>query len=403
MKLHFLFLLTTLFLVEATSAQLVNHWRGPDRDGHYHESNLLNEWPADGPEILWVFEELGAGYASPVIANGKIFVAGMENGQGFIYIFDMDGQFERKIGYGPERPDDFPGSRVSPTVAGNLMYMASAMGKLSCIDVNTGTVRWEKDLFNDFDGENIRWGYTENLLLDGDKIYCSPGGSEYNVVALNRHTGEVIWHSPGRGDLSAYCSPLVFEHGGRRILATNMATNIVGFDANTGDLLWHHPFVNAWAVHPNTPIYHDGGIFFFSGYGLGGIKFNLNDDGSQVTEAWENNTFDVQLEGALLVDGHLYGAGQNNRFWYCVDWETGENKWQSRELARGSSILADGKLYIYSDRGELALANPTPDSFQVISKTRVTHGSEQHWAHPVIHDGVLYIRHGNALVAYKVR
>ena len=391
-----------LFCVPAM-AQLVNHWRGPARDGYYSERNLLNEWPADGPAINWVYEGLGGGYSSPVLVNNKIYVSGIESGQGYVYVLDMDGKLERKIGYGPERSSDFPGSRVSPTIAGNLMYMASALGKLTCTDLNTGRTVWQKDLFSDFDGKNIQWGYTENLIIDGDKLYCSPGGTRHNVVALNRHNGDVIWSSPGRGDVSAYCSPLLFEHGGRKILASHMANNLVGFDAATGQLLWHHPFVNEWAVHPNTPIYSDGGIFFFSGYGKGGIKFMLNRDGSAITKAWETTTFDVQIEGAILIDGYLYGAGQNNRFWFCVDWQTGENKWQARNLARGSALYADGKLYIYSERGELAMVRPSPDAFNLLSQTRVRHGSEQHWAHPVIHNGVLYIRHGNALIAYKVK
>lgn len=384
-------------------SQMVNQWRGPARDGHYSAQNLLNEWPADGPVISWVFEGLGGGYSSPVILNGKIYVSGMEQGEGYVYVLNMDGSLDRKINYGPERSSDFPGSRVSPTIAGDQMYIASAYGKLLCYDLNTGRSLWQKDLFKDFDGGNIQWGYTENLIIDGHIIYCSPGGSRNNVVALNRHSGDLIWSSPGRGDLSAYCSPLLFEHGGRKILATHMANNIVGFDAATGQLLWSHPFVNEWAVHPNTPIYADGGIFFFSGYGRGGIKFMLNHDGSAITKAWETTTFDVQIEGAVWIDGFLYGAGQNNRFWFCVDWKTGENKWQARNIARGSALYADGKLYIYTERGELALVRPSPDEFKLLSQTRVRHGSEQHWAHPVLHNGVLYVRHGNALIAYQVK
>ena len=403
MRTTVVFLFAILLIPFENYAQLVNHWRGPNRDGHYHETNLLKEWPADGPEILWVYEGLGAGYSSPVLANGKIYVSGMERGQGYVYVLSMDGQLENRIGYGPERPNDFPGSRVSPTIAGNLMYMASAFGVLSCIDVHTGNVIWRKDLFSDFDGGNIQWGYTENVVIYGDKVFCSPGGRRHNVVALNRHTGDLIWSSPGRGDLSAYCSPLLFEHGGRKILATHMADNLAGFDANTGELLWHHPFENTWSVHPNTPIYSDGGIFFFSGYGKGGIKFNLNQDGSRITKTWESTVFDVQLEGAVLHQGYLYGSGQNNRFWFGIDWETGEEKWRGRDLARGSAIMADNKLFIYSERGELALAEPTPEAFNVRSQTRVIHGSEQHWAHPVIQNGILYIRHGNALIAYKVK
>lgn len=405
MKNLFGFLLLGFALQTIGYAQVTNHWRGPARDGIYPERNLLKVWPADGPAIDWVYSKLGAGYSSPVLANNRIYVSGMENGEGFIYILTLDGSLERRIAYGPERPNDYPGSRVGPTVVGNLLYMASAFGVLNCIDLNTGRVKWKKDLFSDFDGSNIRWGYTENLLVDGDRIYCSPGGKRHNVVALNRHTGAVIWSSPGRGDLSAYCSPLLFELGGRRILATNMAKNIVGFDVSNGQMLWSHPFENRWDVHPNTPIYNpaDRGIFFFSGYGLGGIKFILSPDGSRITKAWELPTFDVQIEGAVLHNGILYGAGHNNRFWFGVDWETGSIKWRSRDLAKGTVIMADGLLYIYTERGELALVEPSDKGLVIRSRTEVKHGTDQHWAHPVIDNGRLYIRRGNALIAYRIR
>jgi len=108
------------------------------------------------------------------------------------------------------------------------------------------------------------------------------------------------------------------------------------------------------------------------------------------------------MGGAVLVEGHLYSSGDNSREWRCVEWTTGKEKYASSEVGKGVVIFADGMLYCYSERGELALVEATPEGFNVVSKTRVTLGSEQHWAHPMIHDGVLYLRHGNALIAYKI-
>jgi outer membrane protein assembly factor BamB len=384
-------------------SQLSDNWRGPERDGKYPENNLSKEWPEKSPEIKWVFSGLGTGYSSPVVANDRLYVSGLEQGRGIIHILTLDGKPENKVDYGPGWQGEFPGTRVSPAVVGEIMYIASGNGLLSAMDSKTGAVKWQKDLFGELGGVNIRWGYTENLLVDGDKIYCFPGGKEHNVVALNRHTGEIIWSSRGMGDASAYCSPLLFEHNGRKMLATHSAKNILGLDAITGQLLWHYPHVNSWDVHPNTPIYSDGGIFFFSGYGQGSVKLNIGSDGSSVTKAWENKAFDNQMGGAVLHEGHIYGSGHNNRFWFCVNWDSGETLWRSRDLAQGPVVMADGMLYIYSERGELGLVEPSTEGFTVKSKSAVTHGSDQHWAHPVIHNGVMYIRHGNALVAYNVK
>jgi outer membrane protein assembly factor BamB len=403
MKIYFL---ATLFLVALSTgmySQTAQNWRGPDRQGIYPATGLLQEWPEGGPEMLWSFEQLGTGFSSPVIANGKIYITGTENEIGYLYILSLKGEFEKKFPFGPEyHGEGFPGSRSSPAVAGNMVYVVSSMGVLSCMNPENGQVIWQLDLFNDFDGKNIHWGLTENLLIDGDRIYCAPGGEEFNIVALNRHNGEVIWASRAAGGQSAYCSPLLINHNGRRMLITHMEKHIVALDEATGNLIWSHPHELRPFVYPNTPIYHQGGLFAFSGYGMGAVKLQISPDGSSVTEEWRNSDLDNQIGGAVLIDGYIYGSGHRNRFWFCIDWQTGETKYQSRAIDKGTVIFADGRLYCYTERGELALVNPSPEEFKITGQTMITLGSEQHWAHLVINERILYLRHGNALMAYKI-
>ena len=109
------------------------------------------------------------------------------------------------------------------------------------------------------------------------------------------------------------------------------------------------------------------------------------------------------MGGAVVVDGYIYMSGDKAREWRCIEWESGKEMYVSSELGKGVVIYADGMLYCYTDRGELALVKADPTGFKVVSKTKVTKGSEQHWAHPVIHEGVLYLRHGSALIAYKIK
>ena len=391
-----------LIIISDAYAQIAANWRGPDRTGIYNESGLLQEWPSGGPDLLWSYDELGAGYTSAVPENGKIFITGLEGQTGYLYILAEKGNLIRKFPYGPEIDASYPGSRSTPAIVGNMAYIVSGYGRLVCIDHTSGDIVWEKELFDNFDGRNLRWGFTENLLVDEERIYCTPGGKKYNIVALNRHTGELIWRSEGTGSLSAYCSPILVNHFGKKMLITMLETHITGTDAGTGSLLWSHPYSNQRSIHPNSPIYHEGSIFAFSGYGKGGIKLRLNRAGNAATEEWFNSDLDNQIGGVVLVDGFIYGSGDRNRFWFCVDWETGKTVHSSRDLAKGTVIRADGRLYCYTERGELALVEATPEEFIIRGKTMVSLGSDQHWAHPVIRNGILYIRHGNALIAYNV-
>jgi len=326
----------------------------------------------------------------------------MISDMGYLFKLDQKGKLVYKIEYGPEFTESFYGTRGTPTIVGDKIYLLSGLGKLYCFDNETGDILWTKDLFKDFDGSIIQWGMNETPVVDGKVLYITPGGKKNNFVALNRHTGDLIWSSPGNGELTAYCTPLLFEHNGRKLLATHSESHLMGFDATTGKMLWKQHQPNEWSVHPNTPIYDEGGLFYLSGYGQGGGLLELSPDGNSAKLKWKHKNMDSRMGAAVLVDGYIYGSG-DSRVWSCLDWKTGEEKYTSQEIGHGVVIYADGMLYCYSQRGELALVTPDPTGFKVVSKTKVALGTEQHWAHPVIYDGILYVRHGRALIAYKVK
>jgi outer membrane protein assembly factor BamB len=403
MKRTVILFLFFAFAAISLHAQTSTRWRGPNGNGVYDATGLLKQWPESGPEIIWHYDGLGEGHSSPAFANGMIYLSGMIDSAGYIFILDDEGTLKTKVSYGPEFFESYPGSRSTPVIAGDLLYIYSGHGVLSCMDANTGDLKWRKDVFHDLDGKNIRWGVTETVVVDGDLVYVTPGGKENNVVALNRFDGKLVWSSPGKGELSAYCTPLLVEFPSRKLLVTMTADHIIGLDAGNGELLWSHPQTNRWQVHANTPIYHDGGLFCFSGYGQGGVRLDLSADGSSIEKIWFNEKLDSRIGGMVLVDGFLYGSGDQNRQWRCVDWNTGEEKYAATDLGKGVTIYADGMLYCYSDRGELGLAEATPEGFNLISQTRVELGSGQHWSHPVIHDGRLFVRHGDALIAYRIK
>ncbi len=399
-KLSLLILL--LFSLIELEAQPTSKWRGENSSGIYLTENLLPAWPTDGPSILWSCAGLGQGFSSPVFANGKIYVNGMMEGQAVLIVLDLNGKELQRINYGKEFEASYPGCRSTPTVVGDLAYLLTGNGKLVCLDLKTTKPVWEKDLFTQMDGANITWGVTESLLVDGEKLFCTPGGKTNNVMALNRLTGETIWNCYGLGELSAYCTPLLVKLPTRQLLVTHTAGHVLGIDATIGKLLWSYEHPNQWSVHPNTPIYSDGGLFTFSGYGQGGEKYRLSEDGSSITKEWTIKSFDSRMGGAVLINGFLYGSGDSDRSWQCIDFKTGQQKYTSTTMAKGAVIAANNQLIGYTEKGELFMAEANPAEFKVTGKTKISLGSEQHWAHPVVNKGVLYIRHGNTLIAFQI-
>ena len=386
------------------SETVPTRWLGPTANGIYPETGLLTRWPDEGPEILRIYDSLGVGFSTAVIQNDHLFITGMIDSTGYLFKFNLEGKLIYRVPYGLEFTGSYPGTRGSPVIVGDRVYLESGRGKLVCFRNEDGAVIWSKDLLHDFDGKNIFWGMNETPVVDGDVIYATPGGQEYNVVALDRFNGDLVWKCRGEGEVSAYCTPLLFVHNGRRMLVSHTASHLMGIDVSTGSLLWSEDRPTEWSVHCITPIYYQGELYYGTGNGRGGGKLKLSEDGSQVYPVWENQLGDIRF-ASLLWDGYLYESFDEIKElkWRCVEWSTGKEMFRSKELAAGVIICADGMLYCYATSGALALVKPDTTGFHIVSQTKVKQGSGVHIAVPSIHEGVLYVRHGNALIAYQVK
>ena len=398
-------LFSCLLVTSALWAQNNIEWRGTNRTGIYKETGLLKSWPESGPEMLWSFEGLGQGHSSVTVDSEKLYMSGMIEDEGYIFVLDMNGKLLNKVKYGPEWSKDWFGTRGSVMINDGKLYLISGMCDIFCYDQNSLNLIWKKNFMADFNGTNIQWGVCESPLIIGDKLIATPGGSEHNIVALNKNTGELIWSSPGKGDQSSYCSPLYIGDQQTPQIVTFTANNIIGVDASNGKLLWSHPNTNKHSVHANTPVYSDNMILCTSGYGRGTTMLRLKDGGKSVEEVWFSEELDNRMGAMVKVGNYAYGSGDSKRFWFCVDWNTGEIKYKhgGGGTAMGNIIYNDGMLYCYDDKGDFMLVKATPEKFDLVSKFPITMGTEQHWAHPILYKGVMYVRHGNAVMAYNVK
>jgi len=352
---------------------------------------------------LWYFDKLGDGHSSVAIDSEKIYLTGLIDGKGFIYVFDLKGKLLITKEYGIEWTESYNGPRGTLTINEGKIYLISGFGNMYCFNQNTLDLIWQKNLLKEFGAENIKWGINEAPLIIGDKIIATPGGKKNNVVALNKNTGELIWSSPGVGDQAAYCSPIYIGDQQNPQIVTMTANHIIGIDAANGNKLWSHKNTNRWSVHANTPIYSKNMILFTSGYGRGSTMLRLINGGRNVEQVWFSSDFDNRIGAMVKIGDYFYGSGDHNKFWYCADWNTGNIKWKEKGLAMGNIIANDGMLYCYTDKGEMILAKASPEKFEIVGKFMITLGTDQHWAHPVIYQGVLYVRHGNTLMAYDIK
>ena len=388
---------STLIIAGDTS-----QWRGPDRDGKYKESGLQKKWPKRGAELKWYITDLGDGYSSPAVTDELIILTGMKDKRGFVFAYSHDAKPVWTTEYGDEWTRSYEGTRTTPTIVNELTYISGAAGDVTCLKTETGKIVWQKNIKSEYDAKKIRWGLTESLLVHGDMVISTPGG-ENNMIAFNRFTGEQIWVSKGSKEASAYCSPMIVNHGGSDLIITMTAKSIIGIDAGTGELYWKFPHKTDYDIHPNTPYYKDGKLYCVSGYGTGGVQLLLSPDGKSVTEVWRNKTLDSQMDGFIVHENYIYGTSHKKPAWHCLDWETGKEMWVDPGIGKGNVIFADGLLYSYAEDGTVGLIDPSPQGFNLLSSFKIFKGTNQHWAHPVISNGVLYIRHGDTLLAYKIK
>jgi outer membrane protein assembly factor BamB len=388
-----------------------SQWRGENRNGIFNETNLLTSWPNEGPALLWEFEGVGNGYGSPAITSDRIYIQGEIDSIGHLFTFDLQGNLFWKKPYAKEWTLTFPGSRACPTVVDDLIYVTSGLGNLSCFSAKEARQLWSVDLKEDFNGSFTMHGHSEAPLIAGDKIFLVPGGEDHNVVALNRFDGKLIWSCKGLGERPGYNAPYLIELDNRDILVTFTAYALLGIDIEDGKLLWTHIQDNIPVdkralgmgdTHSNTVLYDNGYIYYVAGDGNCAVKLKLSDDGSQITEVWRNKQVDDYMGGIVKLGNYIYTGTTAKKSLVSVNIENGLIT-DSLSIGSGNTIYADGNLYYYTQSGKVNLVKPQDGKLELISSFKITKGTREHFAHPVIKNGILYIRHGNALMAYDIK
>ncbi len=412
MKNNTIFLAYAVLMMSAVNitGQVIFQWRGPDRNGIYQELGLMKNWPQNGPEMMWVTEQVGNGYAAPVVTREKLFVNGENGGTSYLFAFDLKGSLLWKSPNGAEftgsgYASSFPGARSTPTVAGDLIYSMSGKGRLACYEVPTGKEKWAVELVRDLKGLDPEFGFAESPLIDGDLVFCAPGGPVNNVVALNRFSGKQVWTSKALGDTTSFTSPLLITLPSRKLVVTLSRHYIFALDAKTGELLWSQKIKNYKydGEHCNTPVYAGGMIYYCAAEenGNGMVKLELSPDGKSVREVWRNQEAANGFGGFVVSIGHVFLANAKKQL-VALDIAQGKVVSTLRP-GSGSIIMSGDRLYSYNDNGDMKLIAFENNKFSEISRFKVSKGSKEHFSHPVIANGVLYIRHGNALMAYKIK
>ena len=381
-------------------------FHGPRRDNISDDRGLLKEWPPGGPKLLWKFSECGRGFSNVAIAEGKLFLTGDFGPDEYVIALSLGGKLLWRTKNGRSWRGATPGARTTPTYDDGRLYQLNPTDRLVALDAHSGKELRALDLKEKFQARFGIWAMAENLVIDGQRLFCVPGGRKGRIVALDKETGEVIWANTEIDDTAAYCSPTIAIHNGTKQLITLMSKHIVSVAVEDGRLLWTHPHRTLADQNVTSPLYHTGYVLATSGHGTGGRLLRIAPDSRSVSEAWFNKEFDNCHGGVVLLDGHLYGSGCRlyKKGLVVVDFRTGKTTSTNRPIGKVSITYADGMLYCLDQKGWVMLVEPRPGGCRIVSKFRIPIESRDlPLSHPVVCGGRLYIRHAQNLFVYSLR
>lgn len=393
-------------------------FRGADRTAVAPDSNLLDQWPDQGPKLVYDAVGAGRGYASPAIADGKMYTLGddlstAKDKNEYLSCFDLKtGKQLWLVETGVpwnEGQESWQGSRSTPTIDDDRVYVITPHGVLVAATTK-GKKLWEKNLKSDFGGDKADvWGYSESPLIDGDLLICTPGKEKSTMIALNKKTGELVWTCSRPGDTGAGHGSVVISHiGNVKVYVNTTGKGAFGVRASDGKLMWTYDIDKTTAVIP-TSIVRDDLVFIVAGYNRGGALLKQVPDGDSV-KVEEIYPLKKELAnkhgGVVLVGKHLYGDSDDKGIPFCADLMTGKIEWKGRGSGKNSASVAaaDGHVYVRYSDGTMTLVNANPEKFQEVSHFVPPHsGDRPSWAHPVIDSGKLYLREGDHILCYDIK
>lgn len=380
-------------------------WRGPDLNGISKETGWTTSWPKEGPRQLWK-ANVGFGFSSVTVASGRAFTMGNRNNEDTVYCFNAEtGAPLWKHTYKCILDPRFyeGGTLSTPTVDGERVYTISKRGDVFCFEAATGRIVWNKNPAKELGvkldvGEQENWwGFAGSPLVRGDLLILNLAS---DGTALNKADGTVKW-SNGKG-LAGYSTPVPFQQDGVKALALAVAESIVAVGEEDGKVLWRYPWKTAYNVNAPDPLVSAGKLFI-SSYRHGCTLLQTTRSG--VEKIYDNRNINNHLNACVLVNGFLYGidgdAGHAGGV-TCLDFATGALKWAEKSVGTGALMAAGDKLIIQSDKGQLIVAEASPDNFKPLARAQVLGG--KCWTVPVLANGRIYCRNSKGdLVCLDVR
>lgn len=371
------------------------NFRGPNHDGISPETGLKKTWSEPIP-LLWE-RAIGSGFSSFAAVDDRVYTCGTQDAKQVAFCLKADdGEVVWQVVIGDEYKDASGGDgpRATPTVDGGKVYILGAHGNLLCLDAASGKEIW-KHAFT----HPPQWGYSGSVLIEGELAVSSGGEDNGALVAFDKTTGKIVWRQGD--DPAGYATPYPFDYEGMRYILGFTGESAMMVEAKTGREVWRMKWQTDWKVNAASPIVHDGHLFLSSGYTTGAGLFKLRKEGDRLAtdEVWRSKVLLNKFQSCVLYEGNLYASDQKSL--KCVDFMTGEMRWEIRRVGNGTVLLAEGHLLVLTEQGQLQIGKANPAGFEPTTTGEILSG--RCWTIPVLHDGRLYARNLERAACFNLR
>ena len=391
-------------------------WGGPNRNFLSPSTGLAESWPVAGPPVLWK-RDLGEGY-SAIAVDGDTLYTMYHRIQPYWLIFseqqevvvaldartgETQWEYPYKVTFRSAYADTGPGPHVMPQVVGNLVFTSGVTGMIHALDKKTGQRVWQRDLYEEFGGTRMNFGYSSHALPYKDNLIVMAGGEGKAILSLKQSSGEVVWAR--QSFRNAHSAPLLIDVDGEPQVAAVAADRIIGVNPDNGELLWSFPHTTEYGLAISLPVWgEDNLLFFSSSYGHGSRVLRLTREGpkTRVEEVWYSNRVRVHFGSIVRAGDTVYASSGHDgpAPLTAVDVPTGKILWQSREFAKASFVLAEGRLLVVDQEGHLGLATATPEGLTVHAKVLML--SPNAWTLPTLAGTRMYVRDRKVMMALDV-
>jgi outer membrane protein assembly factor BamB len=413
-------------------------WLGPQRDGVWRETGVVEKFPEGGPKVLWR-AKVAAGYTGPAVAGGRVYLMDRQLGEGarnhneamfphrapkpiagnerVLCLDAADGKPLWTHEYDCPYTVSYPaGPRCTPVVRDGRVYTLGTEGHLLCLTADTGKVVWQRDFTKEYGVKAPLWGHSAHPLLDGTKLICMVGGDGTTVVAFDKDTGKEIWRA-----LSAkgpgYCPPMIYEAGGRRQLIVWHAEAVCGLDPETGKEYWSVEAPTYQQMSIATPR-KEGDRLFITAYPAQAQMLKLDPDKPAASVEWKGKGkkgFFTVFSTPHFEDGHVVGVNSGGIL-TCIKAETGERVWQTTQphgpKPEGSAevflVKKGDRWFLANEHGDLIIARISPKGYEEVSRARLLKatgtgfGRPVLWSHPAYANRCAYMRNDEELICVSL-